>query len=103
MSACVPGWTSPGAGGLLPAGWVVRGWSARGSCWGCRGQGWGNWGRFCFRNWDFGGGGGGGGGVGGGEVERLGVEGELGFQGGDDRFGAAEAVGFFLELQQGMR
>ena len=43
------------------------------------------------------------GGVGVGEVERLGVEGELGFQGGDDRFGAAEAVGFLLELQQGVR
>jgi hypothetical protein len=41
--------------------------------------------------------------VGVGEVEGLGVEGELGFQGGDDRFGAAEAVGLFLELQQRVR
>jgi len=38
-----------------------------------------------------------------GEVEGLGVEGEFGFQGGDDRFGAAEAVRLFLELQQGVR
>ena len=37
-----------------------------------------------------------------GEVEGLGVEGELGFQCRDDRFGAAEAVGLFLELQQGV-
>jgi hypothetical protein len=36
------------------------------------------------------------------EVEDLGVEGKLGFEGGDDRFGAAEAVGLFLELQQGV-
>jgi len=43
------------------------------------------------------------GGVGVGEVEGLGVEGEFGLDGGDDRFGTAEAVGLFLELQQGVR
>jgi hypothetical protein len=37
-----------------------------------------------------------------GEVEGLGVEGEFGFQGGDDRFGAAEAMGLAGELEQGV-
>ena len=36
------------------------------------------------------------------EAQGLGVEGEFGFQRGDDRFGAAEAVGLVLELQQGV-
>ena len=37
-----------------------------------------------------------------GEVEGLGVEGELGFERPDDRFCAAEAVGLAGELQQGV-
>ena len=37
------------------------------------------------------------------EVEGLGVQGELGFQRGDDRFSAAEAVALLFELEQGVR
>jgi hypothetical protein len=42
------------------------------------------------------------GGVGVGEVEGLGVEGEFGFEGADDRFWAKEAVGLVGELQEGV-
>ena len=42
------------------------------------------------------------GGFGVGEVQGLGVEGEFGFEGCDDRFCAAEAVGLAGELQQGV-